>query len=273
MNFRPRHRLRESLRLVLSFSCGVFLCNSLASAVTFKWNTDSNGGWNSSFNWTPFGVPDDADDAAVLGTAISGPRTVFLSSNTTVGSLTFDSPHTYTLNNFGSQQLTLDAPFRGDAFLRVLNGDHVMKPTSCWRQILKLILPNRICWKLKSWLQNLARRHSRSLAAVTFGSTKFLALTMERSLATREPSQAAEKCSATSTTVAQRLPPAMTMKARSGYWAITPRRPGSPEVELGGTAAVDYDRFTISGSASLDGDVRVLLSSGFVPSAATSLRS
>jgi autotransporter-associated beta strand protein len=64
------------------------------------WNTTANGAsWGTAANWNPTLVPNAANAAAVLGPTIPADRTINVNGTFTVGSLTIDSPNSYTLTN------------------------------------------------------------------------------------------------------------------------------------------------------------------------------
>jgi len=70
------------------------------------WNLNGNGNWTPAGNWSG-GAPNGVGDAAIFGTVITAPRTVTLNSGRTVGSVVFDSAHSYTVGN-STNTLTLD---------------------------------------------------------------------------------------------------------------------------------------------------------------------
>jgi hypothetical protein len=90
------------------------------------WNNASGGSWASPVNWTGSIMPEGPGASAVFGNVIGGPRTISLDQNITVGSITFNSPNTYTIIA-GSPvgMLTLDnagAP----ANITVITGNHTI---------------------------------------------------------------------------------------------------------------------------------------------------
>ncbi|QDS97016.1 hypothetical protein [Adhaeretor mobilis] len=270
MNTCPKLPLLQlSLRaLIIPFA--LLLSSSLAPAVTFTWNTDNNGVWNNPFNWTPFGVPNDAVDAAVLGGVITGPRTVSLASNATVGSLTFNNSNTFTLDNSTStsEHLTLGGPFSGDAFLRVLDGNHVIEAP------LVLAADTQVNINESSLLE--VDVTSTSLNGPTLTKLGGGDLRIHQVLNLNSGTLLGKKGTISGTgevfgnidnssaTIAPGDDGEGTFLLHGDY---AQGDQGRLEVELGGAGSLDYDRFTINGSASLDGDVRVLLSPGFTPSA------
>ncbi|WP_428938098.1 DNRLRE domain-containing protein [Fontivita pretiosa] len=72
------------------------------------WSAPGSGDWDSPGNWTS-GVPDGAGSGAILGGAITGPATVTLNTARTLGVLTFDSPHGYTITGSGTLSINMFA--------------------------------------------------------------------------------------------------------------------------------------------------------------------
>lgn len=98
----------------------------LVSAVTggnSSWAVDASGTWGVSTNWVGGVVPNSTGAAATFGPIITADRTVTLATNETVGSLVFNSAHSYTLE--GDASMTLAAS-SGSATVSVLNGNHVI---------------------------------------------------------------------------------------------------------------------------------------------------
>ncbi len=86
------------------------------------WNVDADANWSGANNWT-LGIPNAADAKAVLGPAITQPRTVTVDTGITAGALDFNSPNAYTIA--GPNTLTLDVT-SGAAEINVLNGSHTI---------------------------------------------------------------------------------------------------------------------------------------------------
>jgi hypothetical protein len=68
---------------------------------------DSDGNSSLGSNWIGGVAPGGVDDSAAFTTIITAPRTVTLDADTTIGSLKFDSPNSYTIA--GTHTLTLQA--------------------------------------------------------------------------------------------------------------------------------------------------------------------
>lgn len=86
------------------------------------WNAVGGGAWSQPGNWTG-GLPSGAGVWARFGTAIAAPSSVVVDSTRTVGTLSFLSDHSYTID--GSATLTLDS-LSGPAGISVLRGHHAI---------------------------------------------------------------------------------------------------------------------------------------------------
>jgi hypothetical protein len=58
--------------------------------LTFTWVDGTSGDWGTSSDWSPSGVPNGTDNAAISGT---GTETVTVSTNEAVNALTLDDPN------------------------------------------------------------------------------------------------------------------------------------------------------------------------------------
>jgi polyhydroxybutyrate depolymerase len=85
------------------------------------WNVDADGDWSLAANWSA-AVPNTADARAVLGGAISQPRTVSLDVPIQLGRVTFDSARGYTVA--GANTLTISAST--GAQINVARGSHTI---------------------------------------------------------------------------------------------------------------------------------------------------
>ncbi len=83
------------------------------------WGVDSDGKASVGFNWMGGVAPGGIGDSATFSTIITAPRTVTLDVDTTLGTITFDSPIGYTL--VGTHVLTLQAPGAGAATITASN--------------------------------------------------------------------------------------------------------------------------------------------------------
>ena len=86
------------------------------------WNAPGSGDWDSPGNWTS-GVPDGAGSGAILGGAITGPATITLNTARTVGVLTLDSSHGYTITGSGTLNINM-LPAAGTIDVR--SGSHMI---------------------------------------------------------------------------------------------------------------------------------------------------
>ncbi len=94
----------------------------LAAPPTALWGVDAAGVWSGSGNWIG-SVPNEADAVAVLGNAITAPRTITLSGDVSLGELRLESAVGYTL----SGAVTLHfATTGGNAAVNVLAGSHTI---------------------------------------------------------------------------------------------------------------------------------------------------
>jgi autotransporter-associated beta strand protein len=89
----------------------VYLPTSLVILTTASgektWAVDSDGNSSLGINWIGGVAPGGIGDTATFWTIITAPRTVTLGADTTVGTLNFDSPNSYTIA--GTHTLTLQA--------------------------------------------------------------------------------------------------------------------------------------------------------------------
>jgi hypothetical protein len=113
-------------RILLSDSAGGAILRAapsdFLSFVVTGWNGDSNGDWSATSNWSN-GVPNVAGAQALFGGTITGPRTVTVDVPVTIGRISFDSAHSYSI--VGTNGITLDAA-SGAAHLEVASGNHTI---------------------------------------------------------------------------------------------------------------------------------------------------
>src|ERR1017187_8171848 len=85
----------------------LFVAGSSARATTYNWITAIGGGWNTSTNWNPIGVPGANDTAIITNAGV----TVSLNGSTTVGAIILgtNGAGTVTLSLAG-QTLSLNGP-------------------------------------------------------------------------------------------------------------------------------------------------------------------
>jgi hypothetical protein len=88
------------------------------------WDVHASGAWEIGHNWTG-GVPDGNAIDAKLGDAIQRSETVVTGEDVTLRSLTFDSPHSYTVDGSGTIKLEhADAATGERSGITVSQGDH-----------------------------------------------------------------------------------------------------------------------------------------------------
>jgi hypothetical protein len=98
---------------------GTYAVSGLASS---GWNVDADGSWQSGTKWTTSPIaPGGVNVAAVLGTAITAPRSVSVDSALTLGVLTMNSAQHYTLA--GTNALTMQVNSGYSAKIDVQNSD------------------------------------------------------------------------------------------------------------------------------------------------------
>jgi hypothetical protein len=85
------------------------------------WNRDADASWSNSANWLG-GVPNASNVRATFGSAITAPRTITLSSEQIVGTVSFNSAQRYTLSGPGTLNLTSS----GRSLVEVLSGSHTI---------------------------------------------------------------------------------------------------------------------------------------------------
>ncbi len=86
----------------------VTLTISSAGGSTAFWNVDASSAWTTASNWTGGVVPNAASISAGFGgggTPITAPRTVTVTGTQTVGTLSFNSPQSFTLSGTGAISL------------------------------------------------------------------------------------------------------------------------------------------------------------------------
>ena len=87
------------------------------------WKANANGNWGTAGNWANGGPPGGVGAIADFRTAINGARTVTYSGTIAVGTLNFDSAHSYSIVPSGAAQLNLDVA-SGNAAINVASGNH-----------------------------------------------------------------------------------------------------------------------------------------------------
>lgn len=95
------------------------------------WNVNAAGNWNTAANWNPSLVPGGSAAAVTLGSVITAPRTVTLTTPVTINNLTINASFAYTLAGSaltvptisvaGTGTPTISAPLVGTAGLAVTN--------------------------------------------------------------------------------------------------------------------------------------------------------
>ena len=86
------------------------------------WNANGMGLWTDQSKWTP-AVPDTADHTAIFGNVTSAPTTVVADTPVTVNAITFDHTVSYIVAGAGSVNLASDSS-GGLPVVTVTEGDH-----------------------------------------------------------------------------------------------------------------------------------------------------
>src|ERR1039458_5224263 len=115
----------------------LFVAGSSARATTYNWITAIGGGWNTSTNWNPIGVPGATDTAIITNAGV----TVSLNTATTIGAIILgtNGPGTVTLS-LNNQTFALNGPltvnpngsFTVDSGALVGNANAVLHGTIGW---------------------------------------------------------------------------------------------------------------------------------------------
>ena len=105
------------------------------------WGVDADGNASVGSNWLGGVAPGGVGDSATFSTIITTPRTVTVDADTTVGTLNFDSPISYTLA--GAHSLTLQASGSDPATINVSgahgNGVHTISAPVALSSNLNLV--------------------------------------------------------------------------------------------------------------------------------------
>jgi hypothetical protein len=92
---------------------------------TLEWNVDGLGDWNAATNWKPVigmgTTPNSNIERVVFGSAITSPHTVTTDAAAAVKGITFDNSNTYVIAGAGSVTLSSD---NNSSTVNVLQGDH-----------------------------------------------------------------------------------------------------------------------------------------------------
>jgi PEP-CTERM motif len=92
------------------------------------WSADSNGNLSAASNYVGGAAPNGIGDVATFSNTITANRTVTVDTDTTLGTMNFDSPFNYTLA--GAHKLTMQAPGPAQAVINVSaahgNGQHTI---------------------------------------------------------------------------------------------------------------------------------------------------
>jgi hypothetical protein len=86
------------------------------------WGGTGGGAWSDQLNWRGF-KPGEADTTARFGPTIAAPSMIAVDSAVTVGQISFDSAHAYTIG--GANAITMDV-VSGRGFVDVLAGSHTI---------------------------------------------------------------------------------------------------------------------------------------------------
>ncbi len=107
-------------------SSGVY--NLAQTSIASVWTNTGSGDWNTGGNWADGYPPGQnplntvSNPLVVLGTSATVPSTVNLSSDVTVGSLTFSNANSYTVSSTGGSTLNIDGVYMGQ--LAATTGSH-----------------------------------------------------------------------------------------------------------------------------------------------------
>ncbi|HEX8524300.1 MAG TPA: PEP-CTERM sorting domain-containing protein [Tepidisphaeraceae bacterium] len=105
-------------------STGTFAASAAPVTISLapEWAADADGTWSAGQKWSA-DVPAGVGVGAQFLSAIQADRTVTVDSERTVGSLTFDNTHRYTLNGSGPIKMNVSA---GNAAITVRSGSHTI---------------------------------------------------------------------------------------------------------------------------------------------------
>ncbi len=101
---------------------GLRLAGLPAPAISSSWSVDAGGSWSASGNWSN-GIPNSAGSTATFGPIISLARSISMPDGETVGTLSLNSTHGYTISGAGT--LTLEA-LSGASTVTVGAGSHTV---------------------------------------------------------------------------------------------------------------------------------------------------
>jgi hypothetical protein len=105
---------------------------SIVASNTGTWIVDANEDWSRAGNWLA-NEPNAAAAHAIFGGAITAPCTVTLNASRTIGQITFDNAHRYTIGGSGTLNFT------GDGTINAIGGSHAIDvPISASSAITKI---------------------------------------------------------------------------------------------------------------------------------------
>ncbi len=169
----------------------VYLSNSVVVLTTTNgektWGVDSDGNASVGSNWIGGVVPGGIGDTATFSTIITAPRVVTLDADTTLGTVKFDSPISYTIagphtltlqatgsaaatisdsNDFGNGAHTISAPLTLLSALNIVqnsNGPFTLSGAErrCRKEYLRYRLRDRAIRSEQRFSNNRHRRPSR----------------------------------------------------------------------------------------------------------------
>ena len=105
---------------------------------TSTWALNGSGDWNFAGNWTG-GIPNAAGTAAVFGSSITSPQTVYTNSAVTIGKLKFDNSNGYMISGQGTLTLQVAS---GTASVEVLQGSHKINLPSIFASDTNITVAN-----------------------------------------------------------------------------------------------------------------------------------
>lgn len=104
---------------------------------TARWNAASSSTWGDDNNWI-LGMPDAPDAPANFTASTPGPQTVTVDADYTVGSLSFNSPNSYTL--MGPGELTFESSTATPPSIAVSQGSHKISAALAFASPASLVI-------------------------------------------------------------------------------------------------------------------------------------
>jgi hypothetical protein len=255
-------RLARLLAAGLALSAGM---PRSVQATVFNWTLDANSPWNDPAGWTPLGFPNANDDAAVLGSVISAPRTISLTSNIVVNQVVFDSSVPYTIGAVPvGNSLTIAGSSRS-AGVDVLQGFHQIQADAQLGTTATIDVASGARLTFGVGLafngKSLFKTGSGELRIDSVNSTGNGALDARAGVIAGTGTLAADLINRQATVA----------PGQSGPGVLTVlgdlRQLGNGELEtqIGASSSLPFDRLVVAGTATLEGTLRVLATSSIFP--------